>query len=134
MAFSDNRQKNGGNFFNLIEGKTKVDVATIITDYPDGVHITGCTVMKNKRGEDISAFTFNEIPAGFFFGGVILTKLAKDWIENNGGTSEECTERLKKELPLMRLFTKNSASGNRYTDYEIIEETEKPVLDELPFN
>ena len=122
MAFKDNRnKKEEGTLFNLMEGKEKVDMQKIITDYPDGVHITGCTVLKNRKGEKISAFTFEEIPDGFFFGGVILTKLAEDWIADNGGTSEACSKELAKEKPCMRLFTKTSASGNRYTDYQIME-------------
>lgn len=121
MAFKDNRnKKTEGELFDLLEGKEKITVQEIVTDHPEGVHITGCTTLKNKKGDKISAFTFAEDPRKFFFGGVILTKLAEDWINENGGTSKECSEGLAKEQPLMRLIQKESASGNKYTDFEIM--------------
>lgn len=122
MAFTDNRNKNDGAYFDLIGEKEKASVQEIITDFPDGVHITGCTVMKNKKKEEISAWTFAEDNSKFFFGGVVLTELAKSWIQDNGGTAEACSEALKKEQPLMKLIVKDSANGNHYTDYEIVEQ------------
>lgn len=120
MAFKDNRnKKTEGELFDLLEGKEKISVQEIITDFPEGIHITGCTTMKNKKGEKISAWTFAEAPTKFFFGGVILTKLAEDWIADNGGTAKACSEGLAKEMPGMKLIMKDSASGNKYTDYEI---------------
>lgn len=120
MAFTDNR--NNGAYFDLIGEKEKVSVQEIITDFPDGVHITGCTVMKNKKKDEISAWTFAEDNSKFFFGGVVLTELAKSWIQENGGTAEACSEALKKEQPLMKLYVMVSANGNNYTNYEIVEQ------------
>lgn len=119
MAFKDYRnKKTEGELFNLLEGKEKISVQEIMTDF-EGIHITGCTTLKNKKGEKISAWTFAEAPKKFFFGGVILTKLAEDWIAENGGTAKACSEALAKETPGMKLIMKESASGNKYTDYEI---------------
>ncbi len=138
MAFKDNRKKTEGELFDLLEGKEKISVQEIITDFPLGIHITGCTTLKNKKGEKISAWTFAEAPKKFFFGGVILTKLAEEWISENGGTAKTCTEALAKEHPGMKLIMKDSASGNRYTDYEILEnefmDIPDGIVEELPFN
>lgn len=124
MGFKDVAAKKaqGAKFFDLTEGKEKVDVSDLMIDYPDGILITGFCMTKNKETkDDVAVFTFDEDPGSFFFGGTVLTDLAHDWVEPYNGDYEEATKALQDEGGVrIKLVTKKSKTGRKYTAYEMI--------------
>lgn len=105
-----------------MEDREKVNIEDIITDYPDGIRITAVGII-TVDNEDIAVFNFEEDPKAFFFGGKVLTDLAKDWISDIGkgdikATNEEMTNDGGCVLKLSR---KKNKKGQTYTAYEVIE-------------
>lgn len=105
-----------------MEGREKVNIEDIITDFPDGIKITGVGII-TVDGEDIAVFNFEEAPDSFFFGGKVLTDLAKDWLADIGqGDPKTLNEELEKDGGcVLRLFRKRNKKGQSYTAYEVIE-------------
>lgn len=107
-----------------MEGREKVNIEDIITDFPDGIKITGVGII-TVDGEDIAVFNFEEAPDSFFFGGKVLTDLAKDWLNDEdlgSGNLVTLNENLEKEGGcVLRLFRKRNKKGQSYTAYEVIE-------------
>lgn len=107
-----------------MENREKVNIEDIITDYPEGIKITGVGII-TVDGEDIAVFNFEEDPQSFFFGGKVLTDLAKDWLndeELGEGNLVTLNENLEKEGGcVLKLSRKKNKKGQTYTAYEVIE-------------
>lgn len=135
MSFADQAAKSSANtrFFAVTEGREAIKTADLIAKYPEGVTVTGFTTMPNKKGETISAFTFKEDPAAFFFGGMVLTELAKKWVSEYDENFVTASAALAAEGGVkLKLIRKKSKTGTEYTDYEVVG-SETPEQ-ELPFN
>ena len=65
-----------------MENREKVAIEDIITDYPDGITITGVGFITLE--DDVAVFNFAEDEGVFFFGGKVLTDLAKSWLYEIG--------------------------------------------------
>ena len=102
--------------------REKVSIEDIITDYPEGITITGVGFITLE--EDVSVFNFAEDPASFFFGGKVLTDLAKAWLaEIGGGDVNVMNEELKKDGGcVLKLSRKKNKKNQFYTAYEVIGE------------
>ena len=105
-----------------MENREKVNIEDIITDYPEGINVTGVGII-TVDGEDIAVFNFEEDPNSFFFGGKVLTDLAKDWLADiGGGDLKEMNEELEKDGGcVLKLSRKKNKKGQTYTAYEVIE-------------
>ena len=105
-----------------MEDREKVNIEDIITDYPEGIRITAVGII-TVDNEDIAVFNFEEDPKAFFFGGKVLTDLAKDWISDIGdGDQAKTNEELKKDGGcVLKLSRKKNKKGQTYTAYEVIE-------------
>lgn len=120
--FADVAKKNQKAGCPQMEDREKVNIEDIITDYPDGIRITALGII-TVDNDDIAVFNFEEDPKAFFFGGKVLTDLAKDWISDiGGGDQAETNAELKKEGGcVLRLFRKKNKKGQTFTAYEVIE-------------
>ena len=114
MAFTKTKKE----FVNILEGKEKVNIPDIIAKYPKGIHLTGATVIKAKKG-DCSAFTFEEDMTKFFFGGKVFTDTLKEWIAEKGGIQNVNNE-LDSDRPLIQIVDCTSKDGNTYYDFNVI--------------
>ena len=105
-----------------MENREKVNIEDIITDYPEGINVTGVGII-TVDGEDIAVFNFEEEPNSFFFGGKVLTDLAKDWLADIGeGDLKKMNEELEKDGGcVLKLSSKKNKKGQTYTAYEVIE-------------
>lgn len=105
-----------------MENREKVNIEDIITDYPEGINVTGVGII-TVDGEDIAVFNFEEDPNSFFFGGKVLTDLAKDWLADiGGGDLKKMNEELEKDGGcVLKLSRKKNKTGQTYTAYEVIE-------------
>lgn len=120
--FADVAKKNQKAVCPQMEDREKVNIEDIITDYPDGIRITAVGII-TVDNEDIAVFNFEEDPKAFFFGGKVLTGLAKDWISDIGdGDQAKTNEELKKDNGcVLKLSRKKNKKGQTYTAYEVIE-------------
>ena len=116
MAYA--KRKN--TYVNILEGRENIKPDEIMKKYPDGIHITGASVVKSRNGE-VGAFIFKEDVDKFFFGGKVLTDMLNDWIKEAGNVSA-LNEKLPVDLPLMKLTWETSKTGNKYLDCEVIEQ------------
>ena len=105
-----------------MDNREKVNIEDIITDYPEGINVTGVGII-TVDGEDIAVFNFEENPDSFFFGGKVLTDLAKDWLADIGeGDLKKMNEELEKDGGcVLKLSRKKNKKGQTYTAYEVIE-------------
>lgn len=105
-----------------MENREKVNIEDIITDYPEGINVTEVGII-TVDGEDIAVFNFEEDPNSFFFGGKVLTDLAKDWLADIGeGDLKKMNEELEKDGGcVLKLSRKKNKKGQTYTAYEVIE-------------
>lgn len=120
--FADVAKKNQKAGCPQMEDREKVNIEDIITDYPDGIRVTGVGIIIVDN-EDVAVFNFEEDPKAFFFGGKVLTDLAKDWISDIGnGDQAETNAELKKDGGcVLKLSRKKNKKGQTYTAYEVIE-------------
>lgn len=120
--FADVAKKNLNAGCPQMEGREKVDIEDIITDYPDGIRITAFGII-TVNNEDITVFNFEEDPKAFFFGGKVLTDLAKYWISDIGNGDIQATneEMTKDGGCVLKLSRKKNKKGQTYTAYEVIE-------------
>ena len=72
-------RKNGAAFFN---GKTSMKIQEVMEAHPEGVHLTGVHVGNGANGE-YAAFTFQEEPDFFAFGGSVILDIIKGWCESH---------------------------------------------------
>lgn len=108
----------------VMEGRDKIAVEDIITDYPDFITIDEVGYIPDENGEMIPVLHFTEAPEYFFFGGMVLKELVDDWVKEFGeGSAEKCTEELKKDggCKLKLLRQKAKKGGRVYTKYEVVE-------------
>ena len=139
MSFANTAKKNNdAKYVNITEGKENIKTEELIAAFPEGVTVIGFTTLLNKKKEEISAFIFKENPGVFFFGGRVMTELAKKWAAEYNGNFVDANNALLAEGGVkLKLVRKTSKAGNVYTDYEVIEtEPGIPVPDpeDLPFN
>lgn len=113
MAFTRKKTE----FVNILEGKENIKIDELMKKFPKGIHITGASVIKAKKG-DCSAFTFEEDETKFFFGGVCFTDSVKKWISEHGSVQAMNTA-LATDKPLMVISAHESKNGNTYYDFEM---------------
>lgn len=104
----------------ITEGRDKVDMSDLIRNHPKGITLTGVDFLKDKDGKEFGAFTFKEDDTKFFFGGQVLTDIAKSWAEGY-----DDMETMSKELAndggvKVILTTKESKNGRKYTSVEVL--------------
>ena len=105
-----------------MDGREKVNIEDIITDYPEGIRINGVGIIVVDN-EDVAVFNFEEDPQAFFFGGKVLTDLAKEWIAEIGDGDQKVTnEELAKDGGcVLKLERKKNKKGQTYTGYVVVE-------------
>ena len=113
MAFTKTKKQ----YVNILEGRENIKIPDILEKYPKGIHLTGASVIKAKKG-DCSAFTFEEEPNLFFFGGKVFTDTLKEWIAEKGGIINVNNE-LATDKPLIDIVACVSKDGNTYYDFSI---------------
>lgn len=87
-------------FSKIMTGREKVKTDYIIKNYPNGITLTEFDLVtmydsKKERESTFPVFAFKENAKECFFGGTVLTKVAVEWVEQNGGLVEETSEGLK---------------------------------------
>ena len=121
MSFKETAKKATSGSF-ITEGREKIDMEDVIRLYgKTGVTITGCDMLKDKKGNPFGAFTFKEDETKFFFGGQVLNEIAKEWVVDFDGDFKAMSSALADEGGVKVLLdTKKSKNGNTYTSVEVI--------------
>ena len=104
-----------------MENREKASIEDIITDYPDGITITGVGFIQLE--DEVAVFNFAEDEKVFFFGGKVLTDLAKAWLTEIGeGYQKVLNEELTKDGGCkIKLSRKKNKKNQFYTAYEVVE-------------
>lgn len=82
----------------LMNGKTKMSVAQIIEQYPDGITVAEfdvITTTENGEPTTYPVITFIEEPDKFAFGGLVMRKIVDSWVAAFDGDIEACSAALK---------------------------------------
>lgn len=77
----------------IMENKDRITVDDIISNYPDGVTITGFDMLNGEKG-DYAVCVYAEDPDKFFFAGAILTKIVTKWIKAFDGDIDNASHTL----------------------------------------
>ena len=112
------KAKVSGSF--ITNGREKIDTPDLIRMYPKGITINGVDFLKDGKGGEFSAFTFEEDDEKFFFGGQILTDIANDWFDGYE-SAEDLSNDLANEPVKVKLSTKKSKNGREYTAVEVLD-------------
>ena len=82
----------------IIEGKTKISVADIVSQYPDGITVTDFDIVSgtDQNGEAITypVFTFAEDTSRFGFGGKVMRSIVDNWVHAFDGDIEATSKAL----------------------------------------
>lgn len=107
----------------VMDGRDKIAIEDLITDYPDYITVDEVGYIPDENGENIPVLHCKEAENYFFFGGKVLKELVDDWVAEFGqGDTAVCTEELQKDGGCkMKLFRKKAKKGGKvYTGYEIV--------------
>lgn len=105
----------------IMKGKTKKDVDELIGEE---ITITGFDFLtatdKSGEAKEYVVCTYEEEPDCFFFGGTVLTKIAKAWVADFG-SPEEASEALAAEGGCtIKMSMGKTKNGNRIVNVDII--------------
>lgn len=105
----------------IMKGRTKVDVDEL---YGQEITITGFDFLSStdNSGEtkDFAVCTYKEDEGAFFYGGTILTKICKNWMQDYDSPAE-ASEALAEEGGVVIVMTKGKTKkGNTITNVDII--------------
>ena len=105
----------------IMRGKTKKDTDELLNEE---ITITGFDflTMTDKSGEskEFVVCVYEEDPECFFFGGTVLTKIAKAWVADYE-SPEEASEALAADGGcVIKMTSGKTKNGNRITNVEII--------------
>lgn len=110
----------------IIEGKTKIAVSGIVSNYPDGITVDNFDVISGtdpNTGQDTtySVFTFLEDSTKFGFGGKIMTDICISWISAFDGDVEACSKALKANGGVKLKFAQGrTKAGRNVTTIDVI--------------
>lgn len=109
----------------IIEGKTKIPVAEIISTYPDGITITAFDMVQgtDQQGNATSypVFVFAEDETRFGFGGTVLKNIVHAWIEAFEGDIESCSKALAANGGVKLRFAQgHTKAGRSVTTIDVV--------------
>ena len=122
--FAERAKENQKKGCKVMEGRDKIAIEDIITDYPDFITVDEVGYIPDENGDMIAVLHFVEGENYFFFGGKVLKELVDDWVTTFGdGDPEKCTEELKKDGGCkLQLFRKKAKKGGKvYTGYNVVD-------------
>lgn len=104
----------------LMEGRTKLKTAEIISDYPQGVTVIGFDIIPGKDGS-YPIFVIAEDPGVFFSGGIVMQNIVSDWMEDYGTDIEQANADLKAEGGVkIRLEQSTTRAGRNITRVTVL--------------
>lgn len=109
----------------VLQGRTKVSVADIISKYPDGVTIMEFDLIrtKDKKGveSEYPVIAIKEDSAVCFFGGFVLHRIVKEWAELYSGDVAEASRNLAEAGGVkIKMQESKTNSGNNITTVEVV--------------
>lgn len=102
----------------LIGDRTKIKVDDIIRLYPDGIGLTGITIVEYAE-TSYPAFTFAEDPTKYFSGGIALRHMANVLLEASEGDLSAVNEEWSAHpfrIKMSKVTTKNGNTFTKVTD------------------
>lgn len=106
-------RKAGSTFF---EGREQIHVAELMEKYPEGVTITSVILGTGNNG-DYVAFTTQEEPNMFSFGGTVFFNIVKEIAQELGGI-DVFNDELKSEPSKVKFIRKVNKNNKPYYDVE----------------
>lgn len=105
----------------LMNGREKISTEDVIANTPNGATIVAVDMVHSSDG-DYGVFHLKEYPNNFYCGGLILSKIAKSWINEYDGDASLCSDELAKSGGVkVKLAQKRTKSSNRdVTTVEVI--------------
>lgn len=104
----------------LMEGKDRLTVDDVISQYPQGITVDGFDLMNGDKGK-YAICTFAEDATKFFFGGSILTKIVEKWVAGFDGDIEQASHVLKDSGGVkMQLKHGKTKNGNNLTLVDVL--------------
>lgn len=105
----------------LMNGREQKTTEQIIAMFPEGFTVIEFDIARlidTKTGElnEFAIITFKEDDGAFFYGGTILTKICKEWVEAFDGDMDEVNKELAKDGGVfMKMVSGKSKNGNNLT-------------------
>lgn len=109
----------------IIEGKTKIPVSDIISNYPDGITLTNFDIIsgtdQNGEATNYPVFTFAEDETKFGFGGTVLKNIVNAWLAAFDGDIDSCSKALAANGGVKLKFAQGrTKSGRNVTTIDVI--------------
>lgn len=108
----------------LMNGRTKLDTKDIVTQFPEGITITGVDLVEyEKDGKNIvyPVIIFKENENAFYMGGLILKKIVEAWAKQTNGDYKELSRLLVESGGVkIKLSEGKSKTGNNITNVEVL--------------
>lgn len=104
----------------LMNGREKIDTATIIRDYLGGVTLTAFDII-SVEGKQYPVFTIAENDNVYYNGGHVLNKIVEKWVEAYDGNITDASDDLGECGGLkIKLKESKTKKGNNITNVEIL--------------
>ena len=82
----------------LMEGRTKIETEDLLATYKKGITVTGVDIQHgtDDQGQpaEYPVVIFKEDDTVFYFGGTVLAKILKGWLDDFDGDAEACSAAL----------------------------------------
>ena len=122
--FSESAKKSVGGS-EVIAGKEKIDMDTLIAAYKNGITITGAdlvTTTENDEKKQFAVCTFAEEPTKYFSAGMSLTQVVVNWFKDfDLEDGVQLSKQLKEEGGVkVKFVKKKTKSGRTFTEVEVL--------------
>lgn len=104
----------------LLKDKTIIPTNTLLTKYPDGVHVIAADIVNTKNGQ-CAAINFSEDLNAVYFGGTVLTQYIESTLDDFDGDAVALSNELQDANTVFKFTLRESKkSGNEYVALEVL--------------
>lgn len=105
----------------LMVGREKISTDDIIKKYPDGFTVLEFDIVPDGKGKTYPVFTIAEDDELYYCGGIVLNKIAEEWIDGFNGDVESASNELKASGGVkFKLEGTKTKAGNNLTNVTIV--------------
>ena len=105
----------------LMENREKIQTGEVIKNFPDGITLNAVDVIKTSDAE-YPVFTFVEDSTKFYYGGIVLSKIVDEWLQEYNGDLGMLNHDLAESggVKVKLTETKTRDGKNNITEVEVI--------------
>ena len=123
INFKDTAKRVSNNDHFIINGRTRIQINDIISNYPDGITITSFDIFKDRNAGTYPVIGFLEDDSKFAMGGgKMFTDIISGWYDECNGNAQAGSEDLKAQGGVKIKFSKRTSQrGFEYIYPEVVE-------------